>query len=586
MRAMPVMLLVVALFATGCAQEKKQQSPQASTATSSQAASASASEATQMHSVAEVSAPQTSPPTASETSKTAREMSPPPETYAASADDAPGASRSRNDESSSSLLHPQQVQPTTRSRSGGSKTIRSLMGPTIVVGTKAPGPEGAAPSEPSSAAPVKENLPAVSLHECELFHNHRDGVANELTILYGTDRDRVDKTPVFSKLWAGFCSSLMGSIFLTLGFGTTAFFAARKKALILATMGSGAFSVFLGYPIVADISISSTLCGERKPGYGVGRSDLQLGVCHVSVPPVHVPGKVERTNYVMLDLIPDPERHFLLNEVEPLSDDPFYAELRKQVAQSSKKDLFVFVHGYNVSFEAAALRTAQMKSDLEFEGAACFYSWPSQGGLLQYTRDEENVRYTLSHLRTFLTSITQQSGAESIHIIAHSMGNRAVTDVLKEIRLELGKDKSKLFNQVILAAPDVDAQIFVNDIAPRIKDTADRVTLYASSNDRALIASKLVHGYPRAGESGRGIVIVDGVETVDVSNVDSSLLGHSYYGDSSSVLTDLALVLRGKKPTLDRSWLTPEQSQSRGLTFWRFSAQEFATARRLAQQMR
>jgi esterase/lipase superfamily enzyme len=458
------------------------------------------------------------------------------------------------------------------------------MGPTIVAGTKSAAPEAAAPAQPMSTPSTNESLPAISMHECELFHNHRDGVANELTILYGTDRDRVDKAPVVSKLWAGFCSSLMGSIFLTLGFGTTAFFAARKKALILATMGSGLFSVFLGYPIVADISISRSVCGERKPGYGVGRSDLQVGVCHVSVPPVHVPGQVERTNYVMLDLIPDPERHFLLTEVEPLSDDPFYSELRKQVAKSSKKDLFVFVHGYNVSFEAAALRTAQMKSDLEFEGAACFYSWPSQGGLLQYTRDEENVRYTLTHLKTFLNSLTQQSGAESIHIIAHSMGNRAVTDVLKEIRLELGKDKSKLFNQVILAAPDVDAQVFVNDIAPRIKDTADRVTLYASSNDRALIASKIVHGYPRAGESGRGMVIVDGVETVDVSNVDCSLLGHSYYGDSASVLTDLALVLRGKRPTLDRSWLTPDQS--RGGTFWRFSQQEFATARRLAQQMR
>lgn len=491
-----------------------------------------------------------------------------------------GGSRNADD---GGLLHPAQVQSPKKSRAAGPKTIRGLAGPTITAGAKSAAPEAFAPAAPMST-PVAENLPAVSLHECELFHNHRDGAANELTILYGTDRDRVDQAPIFAKLWAGLCSSLTGSALATIAFAATALFAPRKKALILASLLSGVFTVFLGYPLVADLSITRVLCSERKPGYGVGRSELQLGVCHVSVPPIHTPGELETTSILSLDVIPDPERHFLLSEIEPLAEEPFFAELRRQVARSSKKDVFVFVHGYNVSFEAAALRTAQMKSDLEFEGAACFYSWPSQGGLLQYTRDEENVRYTLTHLRQFLNALVQQSGAKSIHLIAHSMGNRAVTDVLKEIRLELGKENAKLFNQIILAAPDVDAQVFVKDIAPRIKDTADRVTLYASSNDRALIASKFVHGYLRAGESGKGLVVVDGVQTVDVSNIDCSFLGHSYYGDSTSVLTDLALVLRGKAPTSERTWLMPEYQD--GQTFWRFSAQEFASARRLAQQMR
>ncbi|MEZ6079827.1 MAG: hypothetical protein R3C56_30390 [Pirellulaceae bacterium] len=55
----------------------------------------------------------------------------------------------------------------------------------------------------------------------------------------------------------------------------------------------------------------------------------------------------------------------------------------------------------------------------------------------------------------------------------------------------------------------------------------------------ALIASKQVHGYPRAGESGANIVIVPGIETIDVSGIDLSLLGHSYYGDSEPMLRDL-----------------------------------------------
>ena len=61
-------------------------------------------------------------------------------------------------------------------------------------------------------------------------------------------------------------------------------------------------------------------------------------------------------------------------------------------------EAFVFVHGYNNSFKAAAFRTAQIAYDLEFEGAAICYSWPSQGGevlgLPSYAKDEEQVMKT------------------------------------------------------------------------------------------------------------------------------------------------------------------------------------------------
>lgn len=581
-RAMPALLLVVALLAAGCSQRQEPNEPSVSDSGGapksvaepiSPAPTVAASEkpsASLPPSAAPVSPPSVAPP-AEKTPEVVVERSSGPMGGL--------LSRSRNEETESSdLLHPQQVQRQSRRRSVNSAR------PSLGVTADERRQIGAMAEEEEIAPTQKEAFPSVALTECELYHNHREGATNEVTIFYGTDRDRVDRLPIYEKLWSGLCSSLSGSVLATFGLSVSAFFAARKKVLILGAMGSGLFSVFLGFPLAADLSLLRNSCAERKPGYGVGRGDLQLGVCRVAVPPVHSPGAVESPSIFRLDIIPDPERHFILSEIEPMEPDPFYEELRQQVSRSPKKDLFVFIHGYNVSFESAALRTAQMKVDLEFAGAACFYSWPSQGGLLQYTRDEENVRYTVSHLRQFLLTLTKQSGARSIHLIAHSMGNRAVTEVLKELRLELGKKRAKLFNEVILAAPDVDAQIFVKDIAPRIRETADRVTLYASSNDRALIASKIVHGYPRAGESGKGLVVVEGVETVDVSNIDCSLLGHSYYGDSKSVLTDLALVLRGQKPALERTWLTPEEMS--GLTFWKFSAAQFETARRMAQQLR
>jgi esterase/lipase superfamily enzyme len=228
------------------------------------------------------------------------------------------------------------------------------------------------------------------------------------------------------------------------------------------------------------------------------------------------------------------------------------------VAKSKENSALVFIHGYNVTFEDAARRTAQIAYDLKFTGVPIFYSWPSQGKLLDYSVDETNVVWTVPHLRQFLADVSKQSGAKQIHLIAHSMGNRALTSVLRDLALQASDSTRPQFDQVLLTAPDIDADVFKTEIAPAITKTAERVTLYASSSDAALQLSKKLHGYPRAGEAGNDLVIVPGMDTVDVTAVDTSLLGHSYYGDSGSVLSDFVEVLKDSKPADQRKWLRPE----------------------------
>jgi esterase/lipase superfamily enzyme len=69
------------------------------------------------------------------------------------------------------------------------------------------------------------------------------------------------------------------------------------------------------------------------------------------------------------------------------------------------------------------------------------------------------------------------------------------------------------------------------------------MTLYASSKDKALTLSRSFHGAPRAGEAGEDLVVVEPVETVDVSSVSGS---HIYIGDNGWVLDDLRAVLHGE----------------------------------------
>jgi esterase/lipase superfamily enzyme len=277
---------------------------------------------------------------------------------------------------------------------------------------------------------------------------------------------------------------------------------------------------------------------------------------------------MERPSILRLEVREDARKHIVLQSARPLPDDEFYAALQDRVEQSPRLDAFVFVHGFDNTFDEAARRTAQIAADLKFEGAPICYSWPSQGNLLKYTVDENNVEWTVPHLRRFLTDLAERSGADSIHLVAHSMGNRALTNALRLLSRDLRG--SPLFHEVVLTAPDIDADVFKRDIAPAILGTAQRVTLYASATDEALLLSKKVHGFPRAGDTGRDLIILPGMDTIDVTGIDTSLLGHAYYAANQSVLTDLVQLLKQSLPPDRRELLLP--SDRDGQRYWTFQA--------------
>lgn len=110
--------------------------------------------------------------------------------------------------------------------------------------------------------------------------------------------------------------------------------------------------------------------------------------CPVSVPKDHRVGALESPTVLRLEFRQDPQRHVVLLGVHRQPAAEFYADLRACVARTARKEAFVFIHGYNVGFETAVRRTAQIAYDLKFEGAPIAYSWPSQEGLLSYTVDE------------------------------------------------------------------------------------------------------------------------------------------------------------------------------------------------------
>lgn len=397
-------------------------------------------------------------------------------------------------------------------------------------------------------------------------------------VFYGTDRAAIEPPAGTLPEQASRFLPTAISVLLTLCLGLVAM-AKRRPAMWLLVLAGICVSLGLGYQASAGTLSVVRRSGHLGPRYTSDRASsgqLQLGVCEVTIPKTHTVGELEAPSILRMEVRSDADKHVILRQTERLADESFYARLQERVAASPRKELFIFVHGFNVTFEDAARRTAQIHHDLHFEGAPVFFSWPAHDKfVLTYKADEANVSWSAAHLKQFLLDVTKNSQAQSINLIAHSMGNRALTAVLKELQLEL-RDESRLFNQVILAAPDIDADEFRRSIAPALTRTANRITLYASARDEALAASQLVHRGPRAGDAGRGLVVIPGIDTIDVTSIDTSLWGHTYYGSSDPVLRDMSLLLMQSAPPGQRLWLAPAELE--GLPYWIFQPAT-ATAR-------
>jgi esterase/lipase superfamily enzyme len=318
--------------------------------------------------------------------------------------------------------------------------------------------------------------------------------------------------------------------------------------------------------------------GDLKPAlfYGRGRGDLQYGYLNVTIPQTHQEAELETQprwlEYTIgIDQTALRRRYVLLDQVTPLPKTEFERALHQQVADAPSKDLFIFVHGFNNTFEDAARRAAQMAYDLDFDGTPVLYSWPSQGSATAYAVDEASVGISGRKMADFLEAVVASSGAQRIHLLAHSMGNRALIEALQTFLAKRAPDKRQhLFGQIVFTAPDVDRDYFV-DVLDSLRGSAERVTLYASSNDYALRSSQFLHGAPRAGSAGDVIVRLAGLDTIDMSAVPADALGHSYFAANSGAIYDIFRLLWRGDPPPQRCGMTNRKGGG-SLTVWWFNA--------------
>lgn len=188
----------------------------------------------------------------------------------------------------------------------------------------------------------------------------------------------------------------------------------------------------------------------------------------------------------------DPATDFATLKAADLTRDAAKKWLSVSVRKSPDRSVLVFVHGFNNRFEDSVYRFAQIVQDSGVHSAPVLVTWPSRGSLLAYGYDRESTNYTRNALETLFQYLARDPEVKEVSVLAHSMGNWLALESLRQMAIRNGKLPAK-FKNVMLAAPDVDVDVFRSQIVDMGKQHP-RFTLFVSRDDRALAFSRRVWG--------------------------------------------------------------------------------------------
>lgn len=201
-----------------------------------------------------------------------------------------------------------------------------------------------------------------------------------------------------------------------------------------------------------------------------------------------------------------------LKRVERLDEASFVAHLRRLVQDSPHRALLVVVHGFREAFVSALRKTAFLGHVLDVNAPVLLFDWPGDQGttLRGYRRGQRIARESGADLARTLRLIIEQVRPERLSLVANSMGAEVIASAFGELYRDPSlADAETEFEDVVLTAPDVDRAQFDAQFRKEINALVRNLTVYVSSNDRALLMSRLVNRARRGGES-----------TLDIRNPD------------------------------------------------------------------
>jgi esterase/lipase superfamily enzyme len=284
---------------------------------------------------------------------------------------------------------------------------------------------------------------------------------------------------------------------------------------------------------------------------------------------------VKQTPSVQVNnVIPYDVKNITAPAKELFGSEKMFFELYKAMSGPEGGDLLFFVHGFHTDLDGSL----QSVSDLEKRYVnsnspvkhIVFFSWPAMNKYLRYRSDAKDAELSGSTLarcylmlidffRTLFLEDTSrpplQPCGRNIHLMAHSMGNRVVEHMMLELLRQKGDNITALFKEVILAASDVDWQVFEDPRAfYSLINVCQRTTIYFNTHDVALLISETTkNAYNRLGKFGfrdfhkvpSHVYSIDCSGVKDEGGLENNLVQHWYYKESPLVMNDITEVLNG-----------------------------------------
>lgn len=253
----------------------------------------------------------------------------------------------------------------------------------------------------------------------------------------------------------------------------------------------------------------------------------------------------------------------------------FAEKINKKLSLSTRKDIYIYVHGYKVVFANPLLVATELWHFLGYDGVFIAYAWPSTPKRLAYASDLETAALSSHNLSILLEYLAEETEAENIHIVGYSAGTRVVINGLMQLVCSGSEEKAQELQErfrighVILAGSDFDRQLFGAYVANGLLKVARSFTVYLSETDKALGVSKWVFRRERLGQMWEDRNLSSQVTAflrrtpnfhlIDISDAEDSDAGngHAYFRQSpwvsSDILTTLMYDLSPDKRGLERT---------------------------------
>jgi esterase/lipase superfamily enzyme len=296
-------------------------------------------------------------------------------------------------------------------------------------------------------------------------------------------------------------------------------------------------------PRPVQIFIASTRKGESGAAAREQAAEAHFALATMTIPPGHHAGSIEEPLWGR----PNRSNDIVLASERELDGDEFRAELASHLSGrvGVNRDILVFVHGFNTSFDDARTRAAQIVADTRFGGVAVLFTWPSKSDLFGYVSDRDSATASRDALQALLHELGQTPGVGKIQILAHSMGGWLTMEALRASAIGGDRDLGGHLDNVVLASPDIDMAVFASQMA-RIRPA--KVTVFATPDDKALsLSSWIASSRQRVGAidaskpAQRAEIESLGARVVDITAYADAdrFISHAVYADSPQVLREI-----------------------------------------------